>query len=94
MSRSPDIEDTSKVDNSHIERKVSEDSDDAIINEFSPAEQKKIIRRIDFRLVSILGILYCASLMDRTNLSAASIAGYVRSAYLCKVRAISNYHNT
>ncbi|KAF2820670.1 MFS general substrate transporter [Ophiobolus disseminans] len=43
--------------------------------EFTPAEQRKIIHRIDRRLVVTVGVLYCISLMDRTNLSAASIAG-------------------
>lgn len=47
--------------------------------EFTPAEQKKIIHRIDRRLVLTVGVLYCISLMDRTNLSAAAIAGYVRT---------------
>lgn len=46
--------------------------------EFTPAEQKKIIHRVDRRLVVTVGVLYCISLMDRTNLSAASIAGCVR----------------
>jgi hypothetical protein len=45
--------------------------------EFSPQEQKKIIHRIDRRLVVTVGVLYCISLMDRTNLSAAAIAGFV-----------------
>ena len=44
--------------------------------EFTPAEQKKIIHRVDRRLVVTVGVLYCISLMDRTNLS--SIAGCVR----------------
>lgn len=43
--------------------------------EFTPAEQRKIIHRIDRRLVVTVGVLYCISLMDRTNLSAANIAG-------------------
>jgi len=43
--------------------------------EFTPAEQRKIIHRIDRRLVLTVGILYCISLMDRTNLSSAAIAG-------------------
>ncbi|KAJ5860978.1 uncharacterized protein N7529_008288 [Penicillium soppii] len=46
-----------------------------IIDSFSPAEQKKLIRRIDIRLVITLGFLYCVSLLDRTNLGAASVAG-------------------
>ncbi|KAL4976048.1 major facilitator superfamily domain-containing protein [Aspergillus desertorum] len=45
--------------------------------EFSPEEQKKIIRRIDLRLVTITGLAYCVSLMDRTNLSMAAVAGMV-----------------
>lgn len=42
---------------------------------FTLAEQKSIIRRIDYRLVLTLGALYCVSLMDRTNLGFAAIAG-------------------
>jgi hypothetical protein len=43
--------------------------------EFTPAEQRKIIHRVDRRLVVTVGVLYCISLMDRTNLSSANIAG-------------------
>lgn len=43
--------------------------------EYSPREQRKIIRRIDRRLVTITGLSYCISLMDRTNLSMAAVAG-------------------
>lgn len=43
--------------------------------EFTPKEQKKIIRRIDLRLVTMTGLAYCISLMDRTNLSMAAVAG-------------------
>lgn len=50
--------------------------------EFTPEEQRKIIHRIDRRLVVTVGVLYCISLMDRTNLSAASIAGYVICAHI------------
>lgn len=32
-------------------------------DEFSPAEQRKIIHRIDRRLVITLGVMYCVSLM-------------------------------
>lgn len=46
-------------------------------SEFTPEEQRKIIHRVDRRLVLTVGVLYCISLMDRTNLSAAAIAGYV-----------------
>jgi MFS family permease len=43
--------------------------------EFTLAEQRKIIHRVDRRLVVTVGVLYCISLMDRTNLSAAAVAG-------------------
>lgn len=61
----------------HVEKSSTRDSYDARINRFTPAEQAKIIRRIDIRLVLTLGLLYCTSLMDRTNLSSAAIAGFV-----------------
>jgi hypothetical protein len=50
-------------------------SDHAILSEFSRAEEKRIIHRVDRRLVVTVGFMYCISLMDRTNLSAANIAG-------------------
>ena len=53
----------------------SDKLNDARIAEFTPEEQKKIIRRIDRRLVLTLGFLYCVSLMDRTNTGIAVIAG-------------------
>jgi hypothetical protein len=56
--------------------------------EFTPEEQRKIIRRIDLRLVTMTGLAYCISLMDRTNLSAAAIAGYV--VYSPRMRIGSN----
>lgn len=52
-------------------------SEDVYECEFTLKEQRKIVHRIDRRLVVTVGVLYCISLMDRTNLSAASIAGYV-----------------
>ncbi|KAL2135157.1 hypothetical protein VTI74DRAFT_9588 [Chaetomium olivicolor] len=42
---------------------------------FSEQEQKKIMRQVDRRLVLTVGAMYCVSLMDRTNLGAANIAG-------------------
>lgn len=69
--------DLEKTGLDHVERSVTEDTIDARINQFTPAEQRNIIGRIDRRLVLTLGILYCTSLMDRTNLSSAAIAGSV-----------------
>ncbi|KFZ13396.1 hypothetical protein V501_03727 [Pseudogymnoascus sp. VKM F-4519 (FW-2642)] len=46
-----------------------------ITHGFTPTEQRSIIRRLDRRLVVTVGAMYCVSLMDRTNMSAAKIAG-------------------
>lgn len=43
--------------------------------EYTYQEQRKIIHRIDRRLVTMTGLSYCISLMDRTNLSMAAVAG-------------------
>lgn len=62
------------LDAEHIDRVRSvSDSDES--GGFSPDEQKSIIRRIDRRLVLTVGAMYCISLMDRTNMGAANIAG-------------------
>lgn len=39
--------------------------------EFSYAEQRSIVHRIDRRLVVILGLMYCVSLIDRGNMPNA-----------------------
>ncbi|PVH72080.1 phthalate transporter [Cadophora sp. DSE1049] len=41
----------------------------------SHAEGRRIIHKIDRRLISALGLMFGISLMDRTNLGAANIAG-------------------
>jgi MFS family permease len=50
-------------------------SDEAILAEFSKEDERRILRRVDLRLVLTVGVMYCVRLMDRTNLSAANIAG-------------------
>lgn len=42
---------------------------------FTPKEAAAIRRRIDFRLIPALGLMYGISLMDRKNVSNAAIAG-------------------
>lgn len=65
---SKDIETKSALDDHHVENALNTTT-------FTAREQKSIVRRIDIRLVLTLGCLYCISLMDRTNLGAASVAG-------------------
>ncbi|KAF2219732.1 phthalate transporter [Elsinoe ampelina] len=52
------------------------------VDSFSPAEDKAMRRRIDWRLVPALGLMYGCSLMDRTNLPNAAIAGLTRDLAL------------
>lgn len=71
------------LDHEYIETTESPNTNglwtDPRITAFTVAEQKKIVWRVDVRLVLTLGFLYMISLMDRTNLGAANIAGYVLS---------------
>lgn len=48
---------------------------DPILSHFSEAEQRSIVHKIDKRLIPMAGVMYCVSLLDRTNLGAANIAG-------------------
>lgn len=41
----------------------------------TPAEQKKLLRRIDLRVTCVLGTLYLIGQVDRNNLGNANIAG-------------------
>ena len=64
-------------DSSHVEElSPVQSKEDVDVDEvYNRAEQRAIIHRIDRRLVSMTGLMYCVSLMDRTNLSNAIIAG-------------------
>lgn len=67
----------------HIRTSSINDSHDLDIDHgFTAEEQRKIIRRVDRRLVVTVGAMYCVSLMDRTNLSAAAIAGMTKELAL------------
>lgn len=43
--------------------------------EFSYTEQRKIVHRIDYRMLIITGLMYCVSLIDRGNMPNAAVAG-------------------
>lgn len=53
------------VDNVYIEQLNTED----------PHMERGVLRKIDFRLLPILGALYTIALIDRTNISVARISG-------------------
>ncbi len=69
-----DLEKPADHDLVELKKEHNYDTDPRIVA-FNPHEQKRIYRRIDLRLVVTLGCMYMISLLDRTNLGAASIAG-------------------
>jgi hypothetical protein len=44
---------------------------------YDQIEEKRLIRKIDWRLLPILGALYSIALIDRTNVSSCLLALYV-----------------
>ncbi|KAI9373442.1 major facilitator superfamily domain-containing protein [Aspergillus egyptiacus] len=50
-------------------------TDDGPVYGIDEAHQKRVMRRVDLRLLPILGIMYSISLIDRTNLGLAYVAG-------------------
>lgn len=52
--------------------------------EISPAEGRKIVHKVDRRLIPALGLMFAVSLMDRTNLGNANIAGMGKDLELTK----------
>ena len=67
---------TAIVPEDRVEFAIKEGLADDAALQFTPAQEKRIVRKIDLRLAVTLGALYCISLLDRTNLGSASIAGY------------------
>ncbi|KAJ5281849.1 MFS general substrate transporter [Penicillium angulare] len=49
---------------------------------YSYKEQRKIIRRVDFRLILMLGFLHCVCLIDRGNLGGAAVTGMIEELHL------------
>ncbi|CAM6084327.1 unnamed protein product [Calypogeia fissa] len=84
MSTNFNLEKTGHENVDHVDKGDTEEAmaNDARIKKFTTEQQRKIIRHIDLRLVIPLGVLYCACLMDRTNLSSAAIAGMLEDLKL------------
>lgn len=59
------------VENSDDMSKVDIDDDE----EYTLKEQRKIIHKVDRRLLIILGCMQAVSFLDRANMSNANIAG-------------------
>ena len=69
------VQHVSHLEHGHTSDDEKKSLEDDPLTYFTPEEQKKIIHRLDRRLVVVVGVMYCVSLMDRTNLSNAAIAG-------------------
>jgi hypothetical protein len=73
------------------ERNTVGSSDDAHNSEgcdFSPLEQRKIVHRVDRRLIVMLGFLHMVSLIDRGNLGTAAVAGMTSELHLVGARYV------
>ncbi|KAB5576340.1 phthalate transporter [Coniochaeta sp. 2T2.1] len=80
--RPVDVEKPAPEEQEEFNKKEFNYETDPRINAYTLAEQKKIYRRIDIRLVVTLGCMYMISLLDRTNLGAASVAGMQKSLHM------------
>ncbi|KAF7188204.1 MFS transporter prlL, partial [Pseudocercospora fuligena] len=54
---------------------IESGSDEERLNEHDRAFEKRVLRKVDRRLLPILGALYCIALVDRNNISVARISG-------------------
>ncbi|XMA19635.1 hypothetical protein WAI453_012426 [Rhynchosporium graminicola] len=63
------------LDEKHNARHVEQGSTPQIVYEIDDAAQKKVIRKVDIRLLPILAIMYSTAVVDRKNLGLALVAG-------------------
>lgn len=91
MERTSDMDNVEKqAEFRHIDQAPSKVSSEVDVDGgFTKDEQRSIIKRIDRRLVVTVGAMYCVSLMDRTNMSAANIAGMSVELQLTGFRYVS-----
>lgn len=80
---------TEDIDHDVSEKVDTNQLEDADASEFTPAEQKSIIRRVDRRLIITTGLMFCCCLMDRNKLGAAAIAGMSKDLKLIQYRYVS-----
>lgn len=51
-------------------------------------EERRILHRVDRRLIVMLGLLHTVSLIDRGNLGTASVAGMTKQLHLIGMRYV------
>ncbi|CEJ62801.1 hypothetical protein PMG11_11288 [Penicillium brasilianum] len=67
-----DLEETQEMEKSQLQHEQPDPDAD---EEFSYAEQRKIIHKVDRRLLIIAGLMQAVSFLDRANMSNAAVAG-------------------
>ncbi|EGE86791.1 hypothetical protein BDDG_09741, partial [Blastomyces dermatitidis ATCC 18188] len=73
MAQASEVDHEKREDSSSREEQIEiagADADEAIA-----ANEKALIRKVDWRLLPILGALYAIALIDRVNISNARVAG-------------------
>lgn len=73
----PETSFSDKLDEPHSDLDVNRHYED-IDEGYDPAFIKRVTRKIDLRLIPILSLMYCISLIDRTNLSITRAANEMR----------------
>ncbi|EKD16149.1 putative phthalate transporter [Drepanopeziza brunnea f. sp. 'multigermtubi' MB_m1] len=71
--------------------KLTPGGEEQLLLRWSAEEQARIIRKVDLRLIPVCGLLYCASLLDRTNLANAAIAGMNLELNIRNVNGVDRY---
>ncbi|KAF2475581.1 MFS general substrate transporter [Lindgomyces ingoldianus] len=65
------------------EKKLSSDGEiEANVVELNEAEARRILKKVDFRLVPLLSLLYLVAFIDRSNIGNAKIAGLTKDLHM------------
>jgi len=63
------------VDNETMESESTQEEGADYLRDWTPEEEKRMVRKMDFYLIPIISILYLASFLDRANIGNARLAG-------------------
>ena len=74
-----------EIQNRYAKLGISEE-DAAFYEAYPEADRKKILRKIDFRLVPCLALLYLAAHIDRANIGNAKIEGLVEDLGMTNIQ--------
>lgn len=79
MGRSNDLssedEKAAEIDVEHVNTSKSEDTTHSPVSQFTKEEEAAVIRKLDWHLMPLIFVLYSLSVLDRSNLGNAKVAG-------------------